>query len=193
MSFDTRGIRSFIWGEDLIDAIKNRNINAILLWIDGEDGYEYICKEHDEPDTAGYFNHYWVNSETNEVIYDENDPKEAVKIEPMDITKTETNSGWIAPDGKFYECEFEGHARLANQMILYDIVYFPDKKSIGDCQEALERAGWAKLSSQELRFYHGLNKKQKDVIIDYYLSINRSYVIIFERKVPIPEFMETTY
>jgi hypothetical protein len=67
-----RGVESVITGIDLIDAIKNRNQNAIVVTVWDEDGTEYIVKEHDEPDEDDYFNYYWVNKITGELLYDEN-------------------------------------------------------------------------------------------------------------------------
>ena len=66
------GTKSYIHGTDLIDAIKKRNQNAILKNVWDEDGTEYIVKEHEEADSSGFYNYYWINKETEEVLYDEN-------------------------------------------------------------------------------------------------------------------------
>lgn len=70
--------------DSLIRAIKNANINAILLSITDTDGTVYTVREHEE-DRNGSFGYYWVHSVTGEVLYDEYSdrdvypPKEEVK------------------------------------------------------------------------------------------------------------------
>lgn len=65
-----KGLESHVDGKDIIDAIKNRNPFAILVYIKDENGKEYFCKQHNKLDENGYTLYYWVDKEKN-VLYDE--------------------------------------------------------------------------------------------------------------------------
>jgi hypothetical protein len=69
-----RGLKSVIHGENIIDAIKKRNQNAILVKVFDDDGTEYTVKEHDEVSPDKYFDYYWVDKD-NKVLYDEKEDK----------------------------------------------------------------------------------------------------------------------
>lgn len=74
MYIQYRGIKSIVTGENIIDAIKKSNKNAILSRIIDEDGTEYFVKEHDEASPDKYFDYYWVDNNGN-VLYDEKEDK----------------------------------------------------------------------------------------------------------------------
>lgn len=162
-----RGMKSSIHGENLIDAIKNRNQFAILVWVIDEDGTEYFVNEHDEPDEQGYYNYYWTDKNGN-VLFDENSV-EKIPPKPILIENTTTQSGWICPKGKFYECCFEGHSSLAREITDFGIEKNPKYM---DPERRLEEAKWVKLSDGEIRFdarhMEIFSKKQKETIQDYY-------------------------
>ncbi len=69
-----RGIKSIVYGENIIDAIKKSNKNAILARIIDEDGTEYFVKEHDEASPDKYYDYYWVDKDNN-VLFDEKEDK----------------------------------------------------------------------------------------------------------------------
>jgi hypothetical protein len=81
MYYNHKGVKSSIYGKNIIDALKNSNPNGIVVTVRDEDGTEYIVKEHDKTDSNGYFNQYWVNKETGEVLYDTNTPENIIKPE----------------------------------------------------------------------------------------------------------------
>ena len=159
------GIKSAICGENIINAIKNRNQYAILVEVTDINGTVYVVKEHEE-ERDGYFNYYWVNKETGDVLYDEwNDISNTIEIiYPMDITKT--NNGYISPNGLFYECGFEEHRYLAVDLnkckITPDVTIeeFEYLKTSAFSEGVLELRGWVKLSDGQVR-YHGKNINNK--------------------------------
>lgn len=69
-----RGLKSVIHGENLIDAIKKSNQNAIVVKVFDEDGTEYTVREHDEASPDNYYDYYWVDNDNN-VLYDEREEK----------------------------------------------------------------------------------------------------------------------
>jgi len=69
-----KGVKSVVHGVDLIDAIKKRNQNAILVKVFDEDGTEYSVKEHDEASPDNYYDYYWVDND-NKVLFDEKEDK----------------------------------------------------------------------------------------------------------------------
>jgi len=155
-----KGVKSIINAENLIDAIKNSNQKAILKTIIDEDGTVYTANEHDIA-VNGFFNYYWTDK-NGKVIYDQNDEKPKPKPNPIYIGKTTTDSGWIAPNGKFYECELEGHSYLADALIDND----------GNRELILEKRNWLKLSSGEikhnLRRHSKFSRNQKKTILNYF-------------------------
>lgn len=203
MYYHHRGVSSVCHGKDIIDAIKHSNQNAILVWIEDEDGQTYICKEHDEVSDNGYFEQYWVNENTGELLYDE----KASYVKPtiddidiIDIIDTTTKSGWIDLDGVFYECGFEQHANLADYLLE---IGFVEKGTCDelknhtfrddDMQCVLELRGWVKMSGGGIRHYSDNNSfeftnKQIETIKKYYASINSNHVLYNGRKILIDEF-----
>jgi hypothetical protein len=202
-----RGVSSVVCGEDIIDAIKKSNINAILVWIADEDGNEYVIKEHDEPrGPKQTFDYYWVNDETGEVLYDEwENTDKPLLINPIDITKTTTNSGWLSPDGLFYECGFEEHCRFADT--LHDVGIVPDNtdREMGkeiwlrnNYEYVLELRKWIKLSSGRIIFktdFNGtsLNNIQKKEMIKYFKNKGSDTVRLFDKNVSFETFLNTDY
>lgn len=79
----------------------------------------------------------------NENIYGTT-PEMKSKHEPLDVpAKQETPEskfGWIAPDGRFFGCDYGGHSSLAKK-ICGDIQY------VVDPERHLENLGWAKVFS----------------------------------------------
>ena len=76
----------------------------------------------------------------NEEIYG-TEPVEESKHKPVDVPvtkKPETKFGWIAPYGKFFGCEYGGHARLAERIV-------GKVQDIRDPERHLENLGWAKV------------------------------------------------
>lgn len=69
-----RGIKSIVYGDDIVDAIKKSNRNAILVTIFDADGTRYSVCEHDEASPDNYFDYYWVDDNGN-ILYDERDDK----------------------------------------------------------------------------------------------------------------------
>lgn len=74
MYLNHKGLKSRISGENIIDAIKKRNQNAILVKIFDEDGTEYFVKEHKKASPNKYFDYYWVDKDNN-ILFDEREEK----------------------------------------------------------------------------------------------------------------------
>ena len=64
------------------------------------------------------------------------------KHEPVDVPveKPKPKYGWIAPDGRFFACDYGGHSHLANK-IVGEVEYVPDP------QKRLEELGWVRIFS----------------------------------------------
>lgn len=83
------------------------------------------------------------------------------------------SAGWLAPDGKFYPCEFFEHYELAEQLAL--LYYNEDSADRG-----LEVRGWAHIQDTgEMRLYGGkeLTSAQKNTIMDILaIAIDSEYL-----------------
>lgn len=95
-------------------------------------------------------------SKVNEEIYGTEPVKN--KRKPIDIPvekKPEPMKyGWLAPDGRFFNCEYGGHSNLASK-IVGDIQY------IANPERHLEELGWAKILSGSI------NRSRYTVGMDY--------------------------
>ncbi len=196
-----RGVKSGIRGENIVDAIKNRNQTAILVEVTDEDGTVYVVREHEE-ERNSYFDHYWINKETEEVLYDEWDKEEKIIIEtPIDITKTTTDSGWISPEGLFYECGFEQHRYLAISLneckIAPDVTIeeFGYLHTSAFSEGVLELRGWVKISSGDVRYSQSkkLTNKQKETIKNYFQSKGKQRIKVWDRFIDVDDFMSDDY
>lgn len=83
---------------------------------------------------------YWNN--INEDIYGTEPVK--TKRAPLDVPVTPPKPmmkyGWLAPDGRFFNCDYGGHSYLADK-IVGDIEY------VANPERHLEENGWAKILS----------------------------------------------
>lgn len=78
----------------------------------------------------------------NEEIYGR-EPTQESKHEPVNVPiykKLEAKYGWVAPDGRFFGCNYGGHSSLAGR-IVGEIQY------VYDPERYLEDLGWAKVLS----------------------------------------------
>lgn len=76
---------------------------------------------------------------------------------PAEKKKPEPKLGWIAPDGRFFGCEYGGHASLARRIV-------GEMQDIRDPERHLENLGWAKIfKGLETREHYsiGMGEKQK--------------------------------
>lgn len=98
----------------------------------------------------------------NEEIYGTEPIKS--KHTPLNIPskpKPVTKYGWLAPDGRFFGCEYGGHSNLADK-IVGDIQY------IANPERHLEDLGWAKIlhgggyTGKQYAIGMGLEKKLTD-------------------------------
>lgn len=124
MYLHNKGIESSISGFDIVDAIKKRNQNAILISITDENGINYICKEHYEADSNGYYNYYWINEKTGEIVYDENkgEPDKAVDKNIIPIS-----------DEDFFDCNRpleDGEERYEDELLFEEFEELPDVISV---------------------------------------------------------------
>ena len=78
----------------------------------------------------------------NDEIYG-TEPVEESKHKPVDVPlekREETKYGWIAPDGRFFGCDYGGHSYLAGE-IVGEIQY------VRNPERHLEDLGWLKVFS----------------------------------------------
>lgn len=98
----------------------------------------------------------------NDKIYG-SEPVES-KHEVVDVPRTPekptSKYGWIAPDGRYFQCEYSGHRDLASKIV-------GALEDVWDAEKYLEEKGWAKVfKGMETRTHYsvgmGLNKKLTD-------------------------------
>lgn len=127
------------------------------------------------------------------------------KLTPSDISATVTHNGWIAPDGKFYECLDGGHyekakelIRVGNERPATELEIKTDTFSFCDAERLLEVRGWVKLCRgggirhairADIRFV----KPQKEAIVNYCIANNLSAVKLWNDIIPIDEFLSDAY
>lgn len=79
----------------------------------------------------------------NEEIYG-TEPVGEIKHKPVDVPiekkAPETKFGWIAPDGRYFQCEYGGHSSLAREIV-------GKIQHISDPEQHLEGLGWVKVFS----------------------------------------------
>lgn len=98
----------------------------------------------------------------NEEIYG-TEPAEISKHKPVDVPVREkpvVKFGWLAPDGRFFNCQYGGHSNLADKVV-GDIQY------IANPERHLEELGWAKVLSgggtgKQYAIGMGIEKKLTD-------------------------------
>ena len=70
------------------------------------------------------------------------EPVKESKHKPVDVPETkrepETKYGWIAPDGRYFNCDYGGHSSLARKIV-------GEIQDIADPERHLEEIGWAKI------------------------------------------------
>ena len=86
-------------------------------------------------------------------------------LKPTSIKKKGVADGWIAPDGKFFQCGFQGHIRLADDLMEAGI--FASKNF--NTERKLEQSGWIKLSANGILNFEDVRvtKRQQDAIFDF--------------------------
>jgi len=120
-----------------------------------------------------------------------------IKPIPTNIEDTKSNSGWISPEGLFYECKPKKHIDLADEICISDI-FTPDKKA-ENYERVLEINGWIKLSNGVIQYYINdpkkdhINMEQKDIIIKYFISRGEKEVSLFGMKESFSEFLDNKH
>lgn len=98
--------------------------------------FHWVWKEYHKGLSDVYF------QDINEEIYG-TAPEAKTERKPLDIPvkKTiETKYGWLAPDGRFFKCDYGGHSNLADK-IVGEVQY------VANPERHLEELGWAKVLS----------------------------------------------
>lgn len=158
----------------------------------------YIWRRSDKKDLAKYGDPYSQQAFKN--FHNErvhgipvSGHEKAVTRQPDDIKKCVTHNGWIAPDGKFYECGIEQHLILAEELVRHKIVEKPE--DIHRYQQAMDKARYIKLQEGYMAYSfaytaHRLTQQQKETVIDYFTAQNKNTVQVFSEEVPFTEFIE---
>lgn len=151
-------------GETPVDAIKHfySCYNAILSWVyDVKADKIYLAKENDEPDVRGYYNHSYYEKDTDNMIFNVDElTRPIVKIKPVKNDGT-VEHAWVDREGRIYECGFEGHTHLADELFLSETIEKPEQyKDEMNNDDILNKMGWLKVSSKRLNF-HGRMINQK--------------------------------
>ena len=86
---------------------------------------------------------------------------------PQDIVGSEFNTGYISPQGDFYGCPDVAHRQLAEKLVEVGSV----RSDLKDEQQALDEAGWIKLSMGRIwSAKDHITQHQFDTIFDYMMS-----------------------
>jgi hypothetical protein len=162
-------------GEDIISAIKwfDNHYNSLLRMIIEFDPLTkeaityYKSKENNHPDIRGIYNYSYFN-QTGEFIYNQDEATHPiVKIKPTKLT-TKCWDGFIDVYGNFYQCGYQCHISLADELFLSKtVVEATPIELIGSYHNdtILERRGWVKVSSKQILFHKRLTDDQKSTII----------------------------
>lgn len=103
----------------------------------------------------------------NSTIYGTEPPKE-IPHQPVVVQEKppepESHLGWLAPDGRFFPCEYGGHTQMAIRIV-------GDLEPILDSEKYLEDHGWAKIFRDPLEpgetFGMGYKKVMTDAQMKY--------------------------
>lgn len=123
----------------LYDLLKNQNVDKhsifVIPVVSIMCGGIWLCSETHK-DSRFHFNDFF-NEYEQKTIHTSTAANEYAKRREEE---KESNSkyGWISPDGRFYRCEFEGHANLA------DKICFGMADTINP-ELYLEEHGWCKI------------------------------------------------
>lgn len=137
-----------------LEQLLNRGVNpATVMVAYAPIFFHWVWKKFHKGLSDVYF------QKINEEIYG-TEPVEESKHKPVNVPitkKTETKFGWIAPDGRYFRCDYGGHSSLARE-IVGEIQY------IADPEQHLEGLGWAKVFSGTgtgKRYTVGMGAKKK--------------------------------
>lgn len=97
------------------------------------------------------------------------EPWQPIPVElkiPIGEMGHENPCGWLAPDGKFYGCNFEHHESLASHLLKF---FFNEVSYRAD---TLREKGWVYIGKHGIYTADktALTKKQKEVLTDLYLA-----------------------
>lgn len=158
------GYATSLRGDDIVEAIKYfySHYNAILsIAVDFDNQIIYKGSENDEPDVRGYYNYSYYNNDTNECVYNRDEATRPLnKVKPSQITKF-SEHGYIARDGKFYGCGFEGHRWLADELFLTNTIPLKEVDKHKQCELVLEKLGWVKISSKRIHYLRRTKRGRK--------------------------------
>lgn len=144
----------FLWegpdGERKWEAVNEKQVNGFLAKLLEEHGvhpatimvayapilFHWVWKKYHKISDVSFHR-------INEEIYG-TEPAEISKHKPVNVPverkPPEIKYGWLAPDGRFFKCDYGAHSHLAGK-IVGDIQYIPNP------ERHLEDLGWAKVLS----------------------------------------------
>lgn len=161
---------TFLWeepsGERKWEVVKDRQMEGFVekLLTDGVHPATVMCCSH-----PIFFHWVWPKfhgglsdvsfNRINEDIYgtepiESNHKPVDVPVTPAPIT---TKYGWIAPDGRYFKCDYGGHSHLAGKIV-------GEIQNIRNPERHLEELGWAKVlhgGSSGKRYAIGMDLEKK--------------------------------
>ena len=84
----------------------------------------------------------------------------------MLITASTTKSGYIAPDGRFFQSAKVGHRVLAGILCKQEFIEYDDRQWC-DGQKVLDNLGWVKMEDGEFYYEKEPTQSQIDVMFDH--------------------------
>lgn len=82
-------------------------------------------------------------------------------------------SGWLAPDGKFFECEYRYHWLMSEKLCKKYGYAVNNKFLVPDSEYTLELNGWLKISKTHVFFRtceKPITARQLNFLFDYYVA-----------------------
>lgn len=132
------------------EAVNENQVNGFLIKLLENDGvhpatimvayapilFHWVWKKYHRLSDVNFHN-------INEEIYG-TEPAEISKHKPVDVPiekkRPEIKFGWLAPDGRFFKCDYGAHSSLASKIV-------GEIQRIANPERHLEELGWAKVLS----------------------------------------------
>lgn len=155
-----------------IEAVKYfyRYYNATMdFFTDMDTGLIYVGVQNKKPDIRGHFNYTYKETKSKDILLNVDDlTRPIVKLTPAKNDGSIAD-GWMDRNGYIYQCGYQAHSRLADEIFLSKTVDAPGPHINTTSKElALEQMGWVKISSHRITFtVNRLSQQQKSCIVKY--------------------------
>lgn len=154
--------------KDIVEMImwfENHYNSTLCKVFDTKEQKTYEGKENDEPDIRGHYNFSYYNDKGEKVFDCDTMTAPLTKIKPIALDKS-CKHGYFDRDGKFYECGFQCHIYLAEELFLTGTIECPVEYKHKQPERRLEEMGWIKISDSRILFTcRKLSPRQQKALI----------------------------